>query len=477
MIDATHSLITWLLLIPIVATSVAYSELFRASTRRSLALAACLALVVFFGALLDSSSPSNSIPVLAPWLEATRISAYCGVLFNFIMCLVFIAFGDRVFATKTAGVWSLIQTLVSIGFITENTLIFAVVIAAAMLCHLKVSQEDVYQVSRKGDRYILVTFSSIVAIAVLLLFFGLLRSVHQINTFSELTSSVASLPRPTKLLGHVLLMIMLGAFPLHFWVKPLFAAPARYGLAVITRLSIGFLVWAKLYPLIFSGDQLLDHALTLGCGANLLYAGFLLFGERKLSQIVSALYLFHVPLLILAVKFSEHEKTPDFMLDFANITVAISGLLIILGMLRDRLGAENLDNASGLGNSYPLIGIAFLFCVLSLVGFPGTLGFISSEIILHHLAESTWPVAVCFIITIALNGYSSFRIFGESFYGDPAKSFRQIFQPLRREKLALAMILLFLFISGVGPQFTEAPLIPPEQQQPALKIAPSPLTP
>jgi hypothetical protein len=71
---------------------------------------------------------------------------------------------------------------------------------------------------------------------------------------------------------------------------------------------------------------------------------------------------------------------------------------------------------------------------------------------LHHFAESTWPVAACFIVTLALNGYSSFRIFGESFYGDPAKTFRKVFQPLAREKIAIAVVLLFLFASGIGPQ-------------------------
>jgi formate hydrogenlyase subunit 3/multisubunit Na+/H+ antiporter MnhD subunit len=255
-----------------------------------------------------------------------------------------------------------------------------------------------------------------------------------------------------KVVSSLLMMVSLGAFPLHFWVKPLFAAPGRYGLAVITRLNIGFIVWCKLYPLIFSGDPILDGLLTYGCGANLLYAAFLLFGERRLSQIVSSLYLFHVPLLILAVKISGKESMPDFVLDFANIIVAISGLLVILGMLRDRLGAENLDRSSGLGISYPFFGISFLVCVLSLVGFPGTLGFISSEVMLHHFAESTWPVAICFIITLALNGYSSFRIFGESFYGDPAKSYRKVFQPLGREKMAIVMVLVFLLASGVSPQ-------------------------
>ena len=60
-------------------------------------------------------------------------------------------------------------------------------------------------------------------------------------------------------------------------------------------------------------------------------------------------------------------------------------------------------------------------------------------------------MAACFIITLALNGYPSFRIFGESFYGDPAQSFRKIFQPIGREKIAVGLVLLFLFASGVGP--------------------------
>jgi formate hydrogenlyase subunit 3/multisubunit Na+/H+ antiporter MnhD subunit len=407
-------------------------------------------MLVFFALNASLMHASHSSILVSDWLELRPIGAYCGMLFNFIYCVVFIAFGNRVFATRTAGHWLIVQLLVSFGLICENMELFALVVTAALITHLQVSQSDVYQVSRKQDRFVVVIFASIVGVVVALSFFTLLRLGYGLSKFEQLAGAVSILPRYIKVLGSVLMMTLLGAFPFHFWVKPLFAAPARYGLSVITRLNIGFIVWCKLYPMIYSGDPLLDSLLTYGCGANLLYAAFLLFGERRVSQIVSTLYLFHVPLLILAVRIAGQGGTPDFILDFANITVAISGLLIILGMLRDRLGAEELERASGLGIAYPFLGISFLVCVLSLVGFPGTLGFISSEVMLHHFAESTWPVAVCFIITLALNGYSSFRIFGESFYGDPAKSYRKVFQPLAREKVAVAMVLLFLFASGLA---------------------------
>lgn len=438
-----------------IAVVVSFLKLSSPAARRVLGLLAPFSMLIFFASSVRLEHPQETVVLVQGWLELQQIGAYCGILFNFIYCVVFIAFGERVFSTRSAAYWLAIQLLVSLGLLCENVELFGLVVTAALVLHLKVSQEDVYQVSKKQDRFVVVAFSSLMAVVLGVIFFGCVAGFEGLSTFKELVAAGERLPRYLKLCSSLLMMSLLGAFPFHFWVKPLFGAPGRYGLAVITKLNVGFIVWCKLYPLIFSGDRLLELLLTYGCAANLLYAAFLLFGERRLSQIVSSLYLFHVPLLILAVKTSGTGGVPDFVLDFANITVAISALLVILGMLRDRVGAEELERASGLGLSYPFLGISFLVCVLSLVGFPGTLGFISSEVMLHHFAESTWPVAACFVVTLALNGYSSFRIFGESFYGDPAKSFRRVFQPLAREKIAIVLVLLFLVASGIGQQFVK----------------------
>ncbi len=440
------------MLVPCCALIASYGLIGTTAFRHLLGLLSTATLATYFlivppcDLAVTAGDVSHHIMVLESMVST------CGVLFNIVYFLVFVAFGKRVFQQRTAGDWLSLQLIISGALIAESTWLFTALIVLALLIHLRVSQADVYQVSRKQDRFFLVQSYTVIAMLVTVAFFGAQHLVMGITQFSDLINAAQIMPRWLKILSSVFMMVMLGAFPFHVWVKPLFAAPARYGLAVITRITIGFVVWCKLYPLIFSGDVFLEQLLTYGCGANLLYAAFLLFGERKLSQIVSSLYLFHVPLLILAVKVSGKGEIVDFVLDFANITVAISGLLIILGMLRDRLGAENLDSASGLGISYPLLGISFLVGVLSLVGFPGTLGFICSELVLHHLAESTWPVAAAFILTIALNGYSSFRIFGESFYGDPAQTYRVLFQPVTREKLALAVLVSFLFFSGFAPQ-------------------------
>ncbi len=445
----TSSLVT---LLPFVLAVAVYAEVFSARARQVLAQATSLCCAMYFLSLLSDSWLEKTIVLVPGLIEANPLSILCGVLFNFIYLMVFIGFGKRIFAATSAAYWLIIQGLLSLALLSDSIFLFFVTICAALLAHLHVSSIDVYQTSRREDRFILIKASTVFTMILCALFLYCLNRVEQVYDFSVLYLTAANFSRSTKIVSSLVMMSILGAFPFHSWVKPLFAAPARYGLAVITRLNIGFVVWCKLYLIIFAGDHFMSSALVLGCGANLLYASFLLFSERKLSQIVAALYLFHVPLLILAVQMAGHSGPRDIALDFTNITVATSGLLIILGLLRDRVGAEGLDHASGLAISYPFFGIAFLFCMLSLVGFPGTLGFLCSEVILHHFAEATWPVAVAFIITLALNGYSTFRIFGESFYGSPEQSYRKLFQPVMREKVALGIVLVVLFFSGVGTQ-------------------------
>lgn|GEM_PF-6196276 len=171
------------------------------------------------------------------YASMAQVGVYCGVLFNFIYSVVFIAFGERVFSTRSAGSWLAIQLLVSLGLLCENVELFALVVAAALVLHIKVSQEDVYQVSRRQDRFIVVVFSSLLAVVLAAGFFGCVAGIHGLTSFRDLVASAEGLPRYLKVLSSLLMMNLLGAFPFHFWVKPLFGSPGRYGLAVITRLN------------------------------------------------------------------------------------------------------------------------------------------------------------------------------------------------------------------------------------------------
>jgi len=130
--------------------------------------AAVAGFFVYHAFIEGSGGPARIVP---GWPELSQTGAYCGALFNFMYVATFVAFGDRVFTSRTAGLWIIVQLCVSVGILCENTELFALVLTLALIVHLMVSQTDVYQVSRRQDRFLVVVFSSILAVILSTVFF------------------------------------------------------------------------------------------------------------------------------------------------------------------------------------------------------------------------------------------------------------------------------------------------------------------
>ncbi len=376
---------------------------------------------------------------------------FCGVIFNLMLTLVYSAFGSRIFKFRFSHSWFCLQLLINFCLLTDSLLLFIFFITCALLLHIRISRQDVYQTIKQSHYFLVFSGFSLIAIGLLSLLLVNLTVFNGLFTISQLQTSASHLTLTTIILGILSLALMVGIFPFHFWVKPIFLAPTRYGLAAIIRLNIGFVFWCKFGFLMTTAFHLYPKIILIMLTANLLYSALILFGERKLSGIASSLYQWHVPLFILNGLLVQHGSEIHSIMDFFNTSICISSLVIIIAMLRDRIGPENLDSATGLAISFPVFGLSFLFCVLSLIGFPGTLGFMSIEILLHNLSQEYWLVAGCFVFALALNGYSCFRIFGDSFYGNPLQIYNKIFQPKLREKLALIILIFIVLVNGLGP--------------------------
>lgn len=386
-------------------------------------------------------------------IDTTSVSF--GVILNVTMTLVYCAFGSRISKSKLSIRWFYLQLILNSCLLSEQILVFGLLISAALSIHINISRRDVYQSISPGHYFPVFSGFSVIAAMLIAVFCGNLLLIENYTLISSLRMHPEQISQFSTYLGALILVLLVGVFPFHFWVRPVFLAPTRYGLAAIMRLYIGFAFWCKfgfLLNKIFAEMPGLIIALLT---ANLIYSALVLFGERKLSGIAASLYQWHVSLFLLGgLLVSQQEKIYSLM-DFFNTSICISCLMIVISMIRDRVGADRIDSASGLAISFPIFGLAFLFCVLSLIGFPGTIGFVSSEILLHCLSESYWPVAGCFVAALALNGYSCFRIFGDSFYGSPSLEYPLEFQPRMREKITLVCMVAIILLLGLKPDLID----------------------
>jgi NADH-quinone oxidoreductase subunit M len=107
---------------------------------------------------------------------------------------------------------------------------------------------------------------------------------------------------------------------------------------------------------------------------GLLDASLLFFSEQRLKRIPECLYLSHVSLMALGALGLGQLGVAASMLDGVNVLIAVVGLIAVCASLTSRFGIRGVWTPTGLGVMFPELAACYLIRVLSLVGFPGTLG-------------------------------------------------------------------------------------------------------
>ncbi|GAH36009.1 unnamed protein product, partial [marine sediment metagenome] len=95
-----------------------------------------------------------------------------------------------------------------------------------------------------------------------------------------------------------------------------------------------------------------------------------------------------------------------------------AGLFLGAGVVEQNCEERNIDKLGGLMKSMPLTGVGFLFCSLSIMGFPPFGGFYAKLlIILAMVKEGHFLIAALAILAAILTMLYLFRLFNGIFLG------------------------------------------------------------
>lgn len=245
--------------------------------------------------------------------------------------------------------------------------------------------------------------------------------------------------------------VVVGLFPFHSWVVTFLGTPRSTIFLPLITIETGMLfffrVYAPIVSLHFSESLLLLILPVVG----LLYASILFFGERRLKRIPGYLYLSHISLMALSADDFGPLGITTSLLNGVNVLIAILGLLGVCALLTARFGVRGVLTPSGLGSRFPELAVCYLVCVLSLVGFPGTLGFIQEEIMLGEGLEHHAILIGVIALALTLNGFSGFRLFARIFYGQPFEGRDTEIGLSLRERAVLLLILVLIVANGLAP--------------------------
>lgn len=179
--------------------------------------------------------------------------------------------------------------------------------------------------------------------------------------------------------------------PLHGWMPTAVAeGPIPAGLFVL-GLKVG------LFGLLRLGLPLLPQAAAAATGliailglASAVWGALVALATPRLRRLLAFLAVSHVGWALVGVASGTAEGLSGAVFELVHMGVVSTSLLLLAGLLYERVGSLDLSALGGLARQMPRFTAFFVLFALAGVGLPGTSGFVG-ELLITTGAARAWP--------------------------------------------------------------------------------------
>jgi NADH-quinone oxidoreductase subunit N len=227
-------------------------------------------------------------------------------------------------------------------------------------------------------------------------------------------ASLALHGNPLLAIGVGLMLVGFGfkvaAVPFHMWAPDVYdGAPTPItGFMATAVKAAAFVALGRVVIEAFAGTDAWQ-GIVVGLAVTTMVAGNLIaLAQRSLKRMLAYSSIAHAGYLLVAVAAGNPEGSAAVLLYLAAYgltTLAAFALLAAKG--RHGESDVQIDDLSGFASDHPWLAFALAVCMLSLLGFPGTAGFIGKWYILlaATAAGKGWLAAVLVLTSVVSGGY------------------------------------------------------------------------
>jgi len=202
--------------------------------------------------------------------------------------------------------------------------------------------------------------------------------------------------------------LKLALFPLHLWlpnaytyapsVVTVFLAATATKVAVYVMLRILFTVFPQGFALTRPADELFIVAGIAGIITASVYAIY----QENIKRLLAYSSVAQVGYMVLGIGFASTAGLTAALVHLFNHALMKGALFMAVGAIVYRIGACRMEQIHGLGRSMPWTFGAIVIGGLSLIGVPGTAGFISKwYLVVAALEQQAW-ISVAVILSGSL---------------------------------------------------------------------------
>lgn len=242
-------------------------------------------------------------------------------------------------------------------------------------------------------------------------------------------------------------MIREGIFPFHAWIPEVFdrgrVGPATMFCAPQLGTYVALVVASPAAP---AG---LLRAVAVLALVTTLYAALLALHQEDARRACGYLYVSQSSLVIAGLDMPGREALVGAMILLVSSGLALAGLSRCVLVLEARRGRLSLKKYHGGYERMSVLAICFLVLGLAITGFPATLGFLGSEMLVRGAVESFPSLGLSVVAAGALTGIAVLRMYFSLFCG--RRDSGAHLKLLRSEGFGFAVAALLLIGFGLAP--------------------------
>jgi NADH-quinone oxidoreductase subunit M len=245
------------------------------------------------------------------------------------------------------------------------------------------------------------------------------------------------------------ILIRCGTVPTHCWLTDWFEhAPFGNALLFVAPLTGVYAAVRLVLPI--APDWVL-HSIGVVSLVTAVYAAGMAIVQQDARRFFAYLFLSHASLVLVGLELHTPISLTGALSLWVSVALSLGGFGLTLRALEARFGRLSLRDFHGLYEHSPMLAVCFALTGLASVGFPGTLGFLATEILVDGAIQANTWVGLGVVLAAAINGIAVVRVYFVLFTGARRASTVSLKVGVR-ERFAVLTLAALILGGGLFPQ-------------------------
>jgi multicomponent Na+:H+ antiporter subunit D len=220
------------------------------------------------------------------------------------------------------------------------------------------------------------------------------------------------------------LSLKIALFPLHLWLPNAYTfAPSMVSaLLAASATKVGVYLLLRFMFTVFGPEFSVGEHPVAGLLMPLaVVAGSLVaITQVNVKRVLAYSSVAQIGYIVLGISFASVTGLTGAVVHLFNHALMKGAMFMALGCVALRVGGTRIEHMKGLGKRMPLTMAAFVLAGLSVIGVPGTVGFVSKwYLVLAALEAGLWPVAVVVLVTSLMALVYVWRVVEVAYFAEP----------------------------------------------------------